>query len=163
MKIRTLLLASLILFTGFYQENLHAMSSLGLPEFFNRLNKDTMSLVDEFYDEKIVFVDPVVTLTSREAIKTYYSNQYQNLISIKFDFESIQSQGDEQMAVWKMTMCHKALQGGRPIVVDGMTHLRLKNGKVVYHHDYFDMGVFIYENIPLLGRLVKFVKKKLHP
>lgn len=139
------------------------MSSLTLPDFFNRLNKDTMHLVDEFYAENVIFTDPAVTLTGREAIKKYYSNQYQNLISIRFDFESVQTLGDEQMAVWKMTMRHKALQNGREIVVDGMTHLRLRNGKVFYHRDYFDMGVFIYENIPLLGSLVRFVKKRLHP
>lgn len=136
---------------------------LSLPDFFNRLSKDTMHLVDEFYAENVVFTDPVVTFSNREAIKQYYSNQYQNLISIRFDFENLQTQGDEQMAVWKMTLCHKALRGGKPIVVDGMTHLRFKNSKVVYHRDYFDMGVFIYENIPVLGRIIQFIKKKLHP
>jgi len=32
---------------------------------------------------------------------------------------------------------------------------------VIYHRDYFDMGAFVYENIPVLGSVVRYTKKRL--
>jgi hypothetical protein len=34
-------------------------------------------------------------------------------------------------------------------------------GKVIYHRDYFDMGAFIYERVPVLDRVIAYVKGKL--
>ncbi len=139
---------------------------LPLETFFADLNKDTMFLIDDFYAESFTFIDPVGSLSNRQGMRAYYSNQYQNLISINFDFTShvikTTTNGIEEHATWVMTMKHKSIKGGDAVVVDGATHLkRDQAGFVIYHHDYFDVGAFVYEHIPIIGGLVRMVKGKL--
>jgi limonene-1,2-epoxide hydrolase len=129
--------------------------------FFKELNKDNMHLVDIFYHQEVKFQDPVETINGTKNIKKYYENMYQNVKSIKFDFTSFIESEDTIVAIWTMTLVTDALNGGGPVVVDGNSVIKFTNGKAIYHRDYFDMGAFIYENIPVLGFLVKKVKERL--
>ena len=137
--------------------------ALPVEEFFNRFNKDTLDLVDRFYAEETHFQDPVVDLHGRAAVKKYYEHLYQNVESIRFDFSGLVQQGDEQVALWTMVLRAKGLNGGNEVRVTGNSHFKFDpvTRLALYHRDYFDMGEFIYERLPVLGRLIRFVKSKL--
>jgi hypothetical protein len=61
-----------------------------------------------------------------------------------------------------MTFIHSKLAGGRPITSAGVTFLRSDdNGRVFHHRDYFDLGAMVYEQIPLLGRAINSIKRRL--
>lgn len=128
--------------------------------FFEKLNKDTMHLVDEFYDPQIEFVDPIGSLRTSQKMKAYYANMYKNVKSIRFDFSQIIESEDTVVGVWKMTLVTDKLNGGEPVVVDGNSVIRFKNGKAIYHRDYFDMGAFVYEQLPVIGFVVKKIKNR---
>ncbi len=129
---------------------------------FNKMNKDNVSqVVDDFYHEDIEFSDPVETIKGREGIKKYYGNMYKNVKEIKFDFSETITQGDTVVGVWVMTLKTDALNGGEAFQVDGNSVIRFRDGKVIYHRDYFDMGAFIYERIPVVGWMVRKMKSKL--
>lgn len=129
---------------------------------FNTLNKDNLSqVVDEFYHPEIEFSDPVEGLKGRAEIKAYYGNMYKNVQEIKFDFREMVSQGDTVVGVWVMTLKTESLNDGKPFQVEGNSVIRFKDGQAIYHRDYFDMGAFIYERIPVVGWLVRKVKSKL--
>lgn len=57
-----------------------------------------------------------------------------------------------------MHLRHKRIKRGREIMVDGISHLRVRDGKVCFHRDYFDAGQLLYENLPLVGRIIRFIK-----
>lgn len=132
-----------------------------IPAFFNGFDKHHPELLDEFYAADVEFHDTVSDLRGLAALKTYYAKLYENLISIRFDFGAIVESGDEAFAPWTMRMRHKAVNGGREIALEGVSHIRFRNGKAVYHRDYFDMGAFVYEHVPVLGAGVRYVKKKV--
>lgn len=128
---------------------------------FEHLEKDSMHLIDEFYDQNVEFIDPIGKIKGSKKIKHYYQELYKNVKSIRFDFSDFVESGDTIVGVWKMTFITPKLNGGDPIVVDGNSVIKFKNGKAVYHRDFFDMGEFIYENIPVVGFLVKKIKQRL--
>ena len=138
-----------------------------VQEFFNGFNKDTLELVDQFYAPQAHFLDPVVDLQGRDAIRKYYANLYANVISIRFEFSgevnSRGEQGDEKVAFWTMVLKHKKLRGGQEVRVIGNSHFRFdpQTGQAVYHRDYFDMGEFIYEGLPVVGGVIRYVKRKM--
>jgi hypothetical protein len=42
-----------------------------------------------------------------------------------------------------------------------MTHLRFdRDGRVIYHQDYWDSGSALFEKIPVLGGGIRAVKKR---
>lgn len=129
---------------------------------FNTLNKDNFSeVVDQFYHEDIEFADPIEKIKGREQMKKYYGNMYKNVKDVKFDFSEMVIQGDTVVGVWVMTLKTDSLNGGEPIQVEGNSVIRFRDGKAVYHRDYFDMGAMIYEKIPVLGWMVRTVKNKM--
>lgn len=133
-----------------------------VQDVFNRFNKDTLNILDGFYTTDVDFIDPLGNIKGLANMKAYYANMYKNVISIKFDFTEGICDGNNCVFVWKMTFAAKSLKGGEPVIAYGNSHIKFNdNGLVYFHRDYFDMGEFIYEHIPVVGFLVKKVKSQL--
>ena len=47
------------------------------------------------------------------------------------------------------------------ITLDGTTQLKVEDEKIIYHKDYYDLGEMVYEHIPLLGSIIKMIKRRL--
>ena len=132
-----------------------------IVEFFDRLTKDTMHLVDDFYAADCTFVDPLGELRGCDALRDYYSRLYADVEEIAFEFEPIVGSGKSFAAPWTMKLRAK-LGGGKLIEVPGISRIRFDaDGKAEFHQDYFDLGAFVYENVPVLRSLVGFVKRRL--
>ena len=136
-----------------------------IQHFFNIANKDNMRKVcEDFYDEKIIFEDPISKISGREDMIKYYNHMYENVSEIKFKFSNEMAKGNSVYASWTMTLKASGLRGGEPVAVDGVSYFEFnKAGKAIYHRDYFDVGSMVYEHIPVLGYAVKYVKGRLHP
>ncbi len=149
--------------TNAFSEDLTKMTNAEKVSWsFNALNKNNVSeVVDEFYHEDIEFSDPVEKIKGRDGIKKYYSDMYRNVKDIKFNFSEMVSQGDTVVGIWVMTLRTDSLNDGEPFQVEGNSVIRFKDGKAVYHRDYFDMGAMIYEKIPVVGWMVRKIKSKL--
>lgn len=133
-----------------------------IEKFFNELRSDTMHTVDEFYAENIHFEDPLGEIRGRSAMRAYYEKLYRNVIDIRFDFKNILADGSSYFAPWTMEFRSKALKKGSPISVEGGSLIRFNSqNQAEFHRDYFDMGAFIYEHIPVLRASVAFVKNRL--
>lgn len=132
-------------------------------EIFNRLDKDHMKLLGDFYAAEAEFQDPIHRVKGVKAIEAYYSRLYKNVDSIRFDFKSASEIDDFVTLEWTMRLRTPALNSGRDIALDGVSLIRFdgKTGKVIHHRDYFDMGEFIYERIPVLGSAVRLIKNKM--
>lgn len=138
-------------------------ASMGAKIFFNSLAKDAIHLVDEFYDENAVFVDPMVELNGRGRIKTYYANLYGHVQSILWDFPTEIQSADQTALAWVMTLRARNFNRNQPLQLNGVSVIRFggPEGKAIYHRDYFDMGAFVYEGLPVLGGVIRFVKGKM--
>lgn len=134
-----------------------------IQSLFNNFNSNTLSLADDFYDPDVVFLDPIVELKGRDALKAYYADMYENVTSIRFDFSGGIEKEEEAVVFWTMEVRAKGFKGGEPVFLDGTSHIKFggDSGKAVYHRDYFDMGAFVYENIPVLGSIIRYTKKRL--
>jgi hypothetical protein len=129
---------------------------------FNQLNKDTLHLLDEIYAPDVEFRDPVHELKGLPALRGYYSRLYDGVVSCHFDFEAEVIQDQQGMLVWIMRFQHARFRRGETLELRGISHLKFRDdGKVFQHHDYFDMGEFIYERVPVLGGVIRAIKNRL--
>ena len=134
-----------------------------VEEFFNKATFENMDEVcREFYAENVRFKDPLGSIEGIEPLIKYYKNLYENVTSIKFEAVNTFDKGEDQVFVWRMHLRHKRLSDGELVTLDGTSHLRYVDGKVVYHRDYFDAGAMLYENIPILGRVIRWIKENAH-
>lgn len=130
--------------------------------FFDKLSADNLSLVEQFYDQNVVFQDPVHKLSGSSAVKKYYEGLYRNVDAIRFEYGKGVESGSNVSLPWTMYLKTQAINGGKEITVDGVSIIAFNSGgKAIFHRDYFDMGEFVYERVPILKSVIAYIKKKL--
>lgn len=133
-------------------------------ETYNQLDKTNLALLDTIYHPEIQFSDPAHSLEGIISLKQYFTALYQNVRSIHFTFHTHLETDGQAFLTWTMHFSHPRLAKGRSIAVSGCSRLEFAaDGKVRYHRDYFDLGAMVYEHVPVLGSLVKTIKKRLGP
>lgn len=130
--------------------------------FFNKLDNTCTEKLYEVYTEDIVFNDPLHHIEGRDALEGYFAAMYENVAHCQFVYHRRQRQGNQAFVTWTMTFVHPRLAGGRPIEVDGCSALTFADdGRVSRHRDYFDAGAMLYEHLPLMGRVIRWLKQRL--
>ncbi len=127
---------------------------------YHRLNGQSMGLLQELYSDDVLFQDPFHRVSGLPALTAYFTALYRNVESISFRFEDAVVQGDNVMLTWAMSFTHPKLNGGDMVIVPGSTHLRFRD-KVFYHRDYFDGGAMLYEQLPLIGMVIRAIKARV--
>ncbi len=129
---------------------------------FNRLDSTRLDLLDTMYHPDICFTDPAHSLKGIPALKQYFASLYENVRSIRFIFDTRMMSGNLAFVTWTMELSHPPLSKGRSISVDGCSHLSFApDGRVIFHRDYFDLGAMIYEHLPVVGGLIRTLKRRL--
>ncbi|OWV27603.1 nuclear transport factor 2 family protein [Halomonas campaniensis] len=130
--------------------------------FFNKLDNTCTEKLYEVYTEDIVFSDPLHKIAGREALARYFSTLYENVEQCQFRYHAKQLQGQQAFVTWTMTFIHPRLAGGKPVEVEGCSALMFaEDGRVQRHRDYFDAGAMLYEQLPLMGSAIRWLKKRL--
>ncbi|GLT19316.1 transcriptional regulator [Vibrio zhanjiangensis] len=130
-------------------------------EVYQQLNKSNLHLLSDIYHEEVVFEDAAHKLEGWCKLESYFQTLYSNVHRCDFDIIEHQQSGDSGFLTWKMALVHPKLSGGATVYVNGVSHLKFSQGKVIYHRDYFDLGEMLYENLPLLGAVIKAIKVRL--
>ncbi|MGY6038198.1 nuclear transport factor 2 family protein [Aeromonas sp. AE23HZ002T15] len=127
-----------------------------------QLDRQQLHRLPEIYAEQVVFMDPAHRIEGLAALTSYFASLYQRLDHCRFEIVSQQQQGNEAWLSWIMTFAHPRLAGGKPVRVEGATRLQFDPwGKVCLHRDYFDLGAMLYEQLPLLGPLIRAIRARL--
>lgn len=136
-----------------------------LDDFFKAyqaLSVENLDLLNDLYAVDVVFSDPAHTIAGLESLKNYFAGMYENISEIYFEFTNSMTKGNEAFVRWQMRFVHPKLKKGAPVTVPGVTWLQFNDsGKVSRHHDYFDLGAMLYEHIPVLGTVIRNLKKRL--
>ncbi|WP_421216670.1 nuclear transport factor 2 family protein [Aeromonas enteropelogenes] len=129
---------------------------------YQQLDRQQLHRLSEVYADEVIFIDPAHRIEGLAALSDYFAALYQRLAYCRFVITSQQQQGRQAWLGWTMTFSHPRLRGGKPVTVEGATRLELdEQGKVCLHRDYFDLGAMLYEQLPLLGSLVRTIKGRL--
>jgi ketosteroid isomerase-like protein len=131
-------------------------------EIYNKLNSENLDLLAEIYAENVVFIDPAHEILGLKNLQRYFASMYSGLHSASFTFSDTQRKGDHAYVQWTMDFSHPKLGGGKIISLPGVSSLKFdSDDKAIYHRDFFDMGAMLYEHLPLFGKMIKLLKKRL--
>ena len=131
-----------------------------VKDVFNRLNGDNLDLLQSIYAPDVEFEDPVHRLQGLPALTGYYRRLYEGVKSCRFDFDQTIEQGNQALLTWVMHLEHERFRRGEIITLAGASHLRF-DARIDFHRDYFDMGEFLYERIPVLSAVIRHIKQRL--
>lgn len=130
--------------------------------FYSNLESMQINELKTIYSSNVTFIDPIAHHCGLSAVEFYFSRLLRNAKRCEFDITDVNDTGNDVIFVeWQMRYSTKGAQKNKVITVDGITHLKVEDNFIVYQRDYYDLGEMVYENIPILGRLVKRIKKSL--
>lgn len=132
-----------------------------VADFYRSLSKHNLESVRDLYHPNVVFEDPAHRLEGNEALYDYFENLFANVDQCEFQIHNHYQAGETGFIVWTMLLRHPKLNRSNPVEVEGVSQIAFEDNKVVYHRDYFDLGSMLYEQIPVLGAVVKKIKAGL--
>ena len=128
---------------------------------FAALDKHNLDRLGELYSDDVVFTDPLHAVHGLKDVRRYFSELYTNVSQLRFDFYAFDQTGEGKGYLrWTMSFCHPRLNAGQLIRVEGCSHL-LWHDKVYQHRDFFDAGALLYEHVPVMGRAIAWLKRRL--
>lgn len=118
------------------------------------------SALASVYRDDVHFEDPFHQIDGLSALQDYFESLYENVLSIRFEFHQHWLNLGDAMQTWTMHLEHPRLKGGKTVSVEGCSLLRFDD-RIFYHRDYFDGGQLLYENVPILGSVIRTLKQRL--
>lgn len=118
----------------------------------------------ELYTPDIVFIDPFCRVVGVEELESHFIKLYENVTACRFTFHERLMSGQQAYVTWTMQLTHPRLAAGRPVVVEGCSQLTFSSRsphRVCRHRDYFDAGEMLYEQLPAIGNLVRWLKRRV--
>lgn len=129
-------------------------------QLFNNLCSGNMAELGSVYGDNVEFTDPFSSVKGIDQLTEYFTDAYANVISCGFDFGEPVINGGDVCIAWVMHLQHKRIRKGRPVTVDGISQLVIQDGRVVSHRDYFDVGQLLYENLPVMGGVIRWIRNQ---
>jgi steroid Delta-isomerase len=130
-------------------------------DFFESLQPESMLHLGEFYTEDAYFKDPFNEVRGLAAVEGIFTHMYVALEQPRFVVTQRVVQGNQCFLVWDFKFRLKRFDQRTEQVVRGTTHLHLADdGRISYHRDYWDAAEELYEKLPLLGGLMRWLKKR---
>lgn len=100
------------------------------------------------------FADPFQTVLGVEKIIAIFRHMYATLDHPHFEILEMMGDDKKGYIFWRFYYNDRSFDGVSRITFDSA-------GKVSSHIDYWDAASNVYEKIPLIGSLLRFIKKRL--
>ncbi len=130
-----------------------------LVQLYEHLSTADLARLDEFYAAGAEFKDPFNEVRGVPAIRQVFEHMFATLDRPRFVVTQTVVQEAQAFLVWEF---HFRLRRWRPGVdqcVRGGSLLRFDaDGRVMQHRDYWDAAEELYEKIPVLGTLMRWLR-----
>jgi hypothetical protein len=138
----------------------HSVWLTNFLSVYQKLSLDNLSLLNDIYHSKVTFIDPIQQVEGISDLTHYFEHLYQNLLFCRFDIDDVLLDSNKAAIYWTMSYQHKKLNANNTVYVQGSSLIKMLDGKVIYHRDYVDLGAMLYEQIPLVGKVIKAIKAR---
>ncbi|MCF8209597.1 MAG: nuclear transport factor 2 family protein [Rhodoferax sp.] len=131
-----------------------------LVQFFETLTPQSVEQLAQHYAASARFVDPFNDVQGLPAIAHIFDHMFVQLESPRFVVTRQIVQGAQCCLTWDFLFEFKRFAPGTPQTIRGATHLEFSpQGLVLLHRDYWDAAQELYEKLPVVGSLMRWLKK----
>ena len=132
-----------------------------LVQFFETLKPQDVPRLHELYAAEARFKDPFNEVQGLDAITQIFAHMFEALDGPHFIVTERIVQGAQCFLVWDFRFRFKRFDTATWQTVRGGTHLRFDaQGRVTLHRDYWDAAEELYEKLPLVGGLMRWLKRR---
>ena len=129
--------------------------------FFENLSPADVATIGQFYAPQARFKDPFNEVVGMPAIQGIFAHMFEALEQPRFVVTGRVVQGQQCFLTWDFLFAFKNFEKGVTQTVRGASHLVLdEQGLVTLHRDYWDAAEELYEKLPVVGALMRWLKKR---
>ena len=128
--------------------------------YFESLTPATLPALAAVYSDNARFVDPFNDVTGLPAIHAVFDHMFSTLEAPRFEVLEAVTEGHQCFLVWNFAFSRRGQTAQETI--HGASHLRFAaDGRVVMHRDYWDAAQQVYERVPVLGALLRWLRRRI--
>ena len=132
-----------------------------ITAYFETLTPQSVSLIGAFYSPEARFKDPFNEVQGIPAITRIFEHMFTALDGPRFVVTQQIVDGPQVFLVWEFHFRFRRFDTVTPQVVRGGSHLRLApDGRILDHRDYWDAAEELYEKLPVVGALMRWLKQR---
>jgi hypothetical protein len=129
--------------------------------YFEQLQPADIARLGQYYAADARFKDPFNDVRGVPAIAQIFSHMFESLDQPRFVVTHQLQQGSDAFLSWDFTFRFKNFRRDQLQCIQGATHLKLDDaGLVTLHRDYWDAAEELYEKLPLVGGLMRWLKAR---
>lgn len=129
-----------------------------ISAWFESLTPQTLCTISDIYAADAVFIDPFNALSGLAAVRAVYQHMFDTLESPRFVVTTVVAQAEHCFMTWEFLFTLR----GREMKISGCTQFELNGqGRILVHRDYWDPAQQLYEKIPVLGGILRALRRKL--
>jgi len=139
----------------------HSNAVAGVVRFFETLGPEQVKDLPRLYAPDARFKDPFNDVTGLGAIEHIFKHMFVALEQPRFVVTRQVLQGNQCFLTWEFRFAFKGFKTGQTQLILGATHLEFSaDGRVSLHRDYWDAAEELYEKLPVLGGLMRWLKRR---
>jgi len=128
--------------------------------FFESISPQSAARIDEIYAADAWFKDPFNEVRGVAAIRRIFEHMFVQVEGPRFVVRDVVAQGNDAFLTWDF-LFHSRRLGEREQVIRGASHLKFDaDGRISCHRDYWDAAEELYEKLPVLGGLMRLLKRR---
>lgn len=131
-------------------------------DFLAGLSPAVIDQLDGLAAPDIHYHDPFVDARGLANVKRVFRKVFEDIEDPRFTFTHTACDGDTCFLRWHFTCRPKTIKRGHPWICDGVTEIRFDaQGRVLEHIEHWDAGEQVYEKLPVLRAVIRWVKKRV--
>ena len=129
---------------------------------FERFGPDDVDRLSEYYAANAYFRDPFNEVRGFPAIEPIFDDMFVRLADCRFEFLDVVCDANGALLTWDMHFRFRGYRPDTPQVIRGASHLKFDAaGRIAYHRDYWDAADELYAKLPLIGPLMRYLKRRM--
>ncbi|MFW5330374.1 nuclear transport factor 2 family protein [Hydrogenophaga sp. ZJX-1] len=133
----------------------------GITRWFESLTPGNLGQLEAFYAAGARFKDPFNDVRGVPAITQIFRHMFVALHEPRFVVTQQIVDGAQAFLVWEFRFRFKRFDTVTEQVIHGGSHLTLtEDGRISEHRDYWDAAEELYEKLPGLGALMRYLKRR---
>ena len=137
----------------------HQAGLQNVVRFFETISTGSVAQLSSIYTEEVFFKDPFNEVHGIAAVTAIFTHMFEQVDAPRFVVTTHVLQDDEAFLTWDFLFRMKRFAREEQCI-RGATHLRFAaDGRVCLHRDYWDAAEELYEKLPLLGSMMRGLKR----
>lgn len=133
-----------------------------LTRYWETLTPADVERIGEVYAEHATFQDPFNKVEGHAALKHIFNDMFVRLHDPRFVILETIQQDNRVLLVWDFSFRIKSFKPDLKRTIHGTSLVRFgADGRVISHRDYWDAAGELYEQLPLVGGVMRWLKRRM--